>query len=255
MYYQMHVLAHHPLLMSYPSQDAEPRQQADMTVSAYIQRWLHFIHIQLLHGIFVSNRYYYLLQLVANLYPSFRDSLGRLLSADALEKVSDINRALPNSFAPDQIHIKLVELVRHAGKPQLIIKTPRELYHPTGEIRELSTSTTDTGFRQMIAALSSPTPAAAATGFGPRRCFFCNKEECTLLTCPTALAAKSDPFIHKTIVKYFGIRALDFDTGVDTLESTIVDPPDPMDHITEDLLNLDLTSGGGEDHPPDSDFR
>jgi hypothetical protein len=250
MYYQMHVLANHPLLLSYPSQDVEPRQSADMTIGVYLQRWLHYVHIQLLHGVFVSDRYY-LLQLVANLYPSFRDSLGRLLSSDALEKVSDINRALPNSFAPDQIHIKLVELARHAGRPQLIIKTPRELHRPTREIRELNVDP-EAGFRHMMAQVSAPT-----TGYGPRRCFFCGKEDCTLLTCKTATAAKNDSFVRRSLVKYFGISALDFAAAFD--EPLADDPAgeSPALEVSDDLLGLDLGSPPpfGTDESPTPDFR
>jgi hypothetical protein len=253
MYYQMHVLASHPRLLSFPSQDVEPRQSSDMTVGVYLQRWLHYVHIQLLHGIFVSDRYF-LLQLIANMSPTLRDTVGRLLASDAIEKVPDINRKLPNSFAPDQLHIKLVELARHAGRPQLIIKTPRDLQRPSRDIRELTTAS-QPGFRHMMAQVSAP---AAGSGFPPRRCFFCGKEDCTLPTCASALAAKSDPFTRRNLAKYFGIRALD----LSSVENDSAPPSADEDTAgIVDLLSLDLNDeshalpSDSADLPPDSNFR
>jgi hypothetical protein len=215
-----------------------------MTVGVYLQRWMHYVHVQLLHGIFVSDRYY-LLQLVGNLSPTFRDSLGRRLASDAVEK-AQIDRPLPNSFAPDQIHIKLVELARHAGQSQLMIKTPRELHRPARDIRSLAASPAP-AFGQLVAQISAP-----ESTFPPRRCFFCNKTDCTLTTCPAALAAKADPFTRRTLVKYFGIRALDVDVPEGTEDQ--VDPPPVGDLLA---LDLDPADGNFADNelPDGSDFR
>jgi hypothetical protein len=231
MYYQMHLLAHHPLLLSFPSQDVEPRQSADMTLGVYLQRWNHYVNIQLLHGIFVSDRYF-LLQLIANLSPRLRDTIGRLLASDAFEKVSNINDKLPNSFAPDQLHIKLVELARHAGHPELIIKTPGELTRPSRDIREVTSS-----FGHMMPQVSTPT--GAESGFPAHRCYFRAKEDCTLTTCAAATAAKSDPFTRRNLARYFNIRALDLEAP-DNAEA----PPTGNDTVgVEDLLNLDTAPG------------
>jgi hypothetical protein len=226
MYYAMHILAQHPLLMSYPGQDVEPTQSADMTVGTYLQRWNHYVHVQLLHGIFISDRYF-LLQLVAGMSPRVRDTIGRLLASDAVEKVSNINNKLPNSFAPDQLHIKLVELARYAGHPELVSKTPRDLIRPTREIREIS------AFGQMMAQVS--TPGASDAGYPARRCFFCGKADCTLTTCKAASAAKDDSFTRKNLARYFGIRAMDLVSGEDP-DSSPLNVGD--DVVTEDLLGL-----------------
>jgi hypothetical protein len=218
-----------------------------MTVGTYLQRWMHYVHIQLLHGIFVSDRYY-LLQLVGNLSPMFRDSIGRRLSSDAVEK-APIDRPLPNSFAPDQIHIKLVELARHASQPPLMIKTPRELHRPTRDIRSLAAVETPTTFGQMVAQISAPDSA-----FPPQKCFFCGKTDCTLTTCPAALAAKTDPFTRRTLVKYFGIRALDLGAPDADAQADHEIPPAPAggDPSVGDLLALgpdadDTADGDGAD--------
>lgn len=75
MYYHMHVLAKHPLFQRNSTYDVEPQQSADMTVSVYLQHWKHYIHMQLLHGIFISDCYH-LLQLIACLAPLFCEFIG-----------------------------------------------------------------------------------------------------------------------------------------------------------------------------------
>ena len=174
-----------------------------------------------------------MLQLVARLAPPFCESLGCRLALDAVEK-ANIRHPLPNSFAPDQVHIKLVELARHSGHPLLVIKTPRELASSTAPraIHQLQAPYDLGGFSQLVAQLNTPTASYA-------RCyFFCNKESCLSLTCEAAIKAKADPFARRTLGKFFNVRALKADL-----------PPDP-------LLDVVPPPGGGEllslDHPPDA---
>jgi hypothetical protein len=122
-----------------------------------------------------------------------------------------------------------------------MIKTPREFHCPAQNIHSLDSTNVTPPFGQMLAQISAP----ADSSFPPRKCFFCGKTECTLTTCPAALVAKTDPFTRCTLVKYFGIRALDVDPDP-AVDNVGEDPSNPGDRAAPggDLLDLDPNSGG-----------
>ena len=86
-----------------------------------------------------------------------------------------------------------------------MIKTPRELSRLAvpHHVRQLQSPPALDGFAQLVAQLNAP-----GTPFTPR-CFFCNKESCSLLTCEAAIKAKANPFAQCRLGKFFNVRTLD----------------------------------------------
>ena len=69
-----------------------------------------------------------------------------------------------------------------------------------------------------MAQLNAPTAPYA------RRCFFCNKESCLLLTCEAAIKAKADPFVRRRLGKFFNVGALKAALPSDPLLDVVTGP-------------------------------
>ena len=105
-------IAGHPALQTGTVTNSMPRQSSKMTFKEYMDRWLHYIHIQFVQGIFINERYF-LEQFFDRLHSTFNNTLKPLF----LSLIRDIplNTAVPVHFTPDRLIDHIQQKGYHIG--------------------------------------------------------------------------------------------------------------------------------------------
>lgn len=184
--YNLAVCAGHPLLQTYPVTWNEPTQTADLSIPEYLGAWEQYLHYCIAAGKHLSDRYF-LLQVSGNLHDSLRNTLGIYLDTEVsrFEGRTSHHHALPSSFAPDQIVVKLLQHANHLRRPDLVSQSPRDrrratlpvhsLEHAGGWTEDTPTIYNDSVNLYDIHALVGPTA---------RKCFFCQSSAHLAPECP-----------------------------------------------------------------------
>lgn len=167
----------HPLLDDCPSLPHEPSQTRDMSLSAYVSAWRRYVHYAVLSGKFLSDRYFYH-QFIRSLDPAVRSIIESRLDLDL--RAFPLGTPLPLDFDPDRLLSLLTRYTRYAKRPDLIDKSPRELFRgPSTPVHSLATDTPDL----LLAALD----AGAA-----RTCFICGAVDHLVADCPLLQKLRRD---------------------------------------------------------------
>jgi hypothetical protein len=184
----------HPLLCHHGSFAMHPIQDSDMTLSQYVDHWLHFIRRQILDGVIFSDRFFHE-QFLFNMHASVRSRLGPYLHNKVVSV--PLGTPLPPSLAPDCLVSHLTQHVKHLNVKVLLAKTPRQLSSPSApsahnHVRALQLPAPQEPEMAtlMIAALRTPGP-----------CILCRSPEHKFAQCPSLAALKDEPYFCQLLTR------------------------------------------------------
>lgn len=170
--YMLASLAQHPRLVTFTNELQEPRQTSHDSLGKYTHEWLHFLYYKALEGDLYSDRWFYK-RFNSNVHPVCRpliEPLERDIAAYAQ------NTALPPTFSPSNIFVRLHTTAVSIKKPRLVDETPRDFAKPQREtshpitLRALQEADTES---LQVAELSS-------TGRSRNMCLACRGSHLTV---------------------------------------------------------------------------
>ena len=200
MLYNLAVCTGHPLLQTYPTPKNEPRQKFDDSIPVYLGKWEQYLHHSIGAGKHLSDRYF-LLQVSGNMHTSVQPILGNYLDQEVAryDGRTNYNTALPASFAPDQLVIKLLQHAIHLRQPELVSQSPRDRRHATLPVRSLQ----HTGWQEESTSNIPDDPNIydlnALIGPDARKCFFCQSTVHLAPACPQLKLINENPMACRMI--------------------------------------------------------
>ena len=143
------VAAGHPTLSHTPSTPREPRQKPSESLIDYRQRWLYFLLIQSLHGVFYSDRWF-LETFFTNLHSSFDRLKGYLLNNS---RDLPLNTPVPFHYQPHELVTFICDTAPRVGFSNLTPQSlPTDLKPGSSSFKSPSKSASSTPVRQVDAS-------------------------------------------------------------------------------------------------------
>lgn len=185
-YWILYALAHHagahPLLHQFPDLPHEPHQKSDMCLSDYTSAWVRYLHYSTLSGQFLSDRYFYQ-QFIRFLDPVLRSLLESRLDLDLRD--FPLGTPLPLDFDPEHLLRRLGDHASYLGRPEIMLRPPRDFVSPTTSVHSLSSSPSS--------FLSDDLLLAALAAGSTRTCFLCGAVDHLVADCPQFIKLQRDP--------------------------------------------------------------
>ena len=250
-YWILHDLAQffgHPLLQRFPTPLTEPVQAADCALSLYLGLWSKYLHLKAIQGTILSDRYFFQ-QVVRHMHEVLRPILGQYLEQDNLR--FPIGTALPHSFSPERLLMRLSSQATYLGNPKLIHDPPRTLFRASPvQALTLPSSSSPLPDELLVAAMSNS-----------RACFLCSATDHMAGSCPMFQKIRENPVALRFFQRQFTTRppvSSPSDRRIRALGTIGDEPPLPGDSSGEgDPLLADPTNNEPSDEVPDepSDFQ
>ena len=210
--YQLALLGDHPLLVDFPRTPTEPRQREQESVVEYVATWQQHLHIRILGGVHLSDRYF-LLQFAAGLRTDFcflRDYLERLLAP--YNGPHTIHEPAPLNLNPERILLTIQQHAHVNGVGTLCTTSARTLRagstRPGSSLGGNPSSLHLRSLRDADVATTELTDAEYgafqlfAVTQRPKGSFFCQADDHMLGDCSKFKTLKADPFACKIVRRF-----------------------------------------------------
>ena len=206
--------AGHPALSFGRIGTSTPRQGNDISLQAYVQAWMHYLHIEYLHGVFHSDRY---------MLECFARNLNNCYAATLRPHLITLLRTVPNDTPVPQ-HWQPEHLAEYIcfNAPSVGIynltpeSTPRDSHSPTSRSGRPSSNaaptraivegpTVDMRQVEMMSEFDDDIVEMICQIAQMRRsCDLCQKEDHLILNCPRLRDLKSDPVKVRRMIRTIG---------------------------------------------------
>ena len=190
----------HPLLQRSPTPLVEPVQASDCPLTTYLGLWSKYLHLKAIQGSILSDRYFFQ-QVVRHMHEFLRPVLGQYLEQDHLR--FPIGTALPHSFSPERLLMRLSSQATYLGNPKLLHDAPRALFRAspvqalTGTpVQALTSNPSPLSDDLMVAAMS-----------GSRACFLCSASDHMAGSCPRFKQIRDNPTAFSFFKRQFATSA------------------------------------------------
>lgn len=208
---ELALAAGHPALAFNRVEVDLPIQRTDTTLQDYLFKWLHYLHIGVLRGIFLSDRYF-LECFIRNLSPIFNGNLKPLLF-NSLRSLP-VNDRVPHMWQPDHLLSYVRSLAENVGVHSITpLLTPREFSQsssrgPPRTPRTRTNPVTPRPVRQLVDIRQIQDLdddiyclVASLASANTRSCDFCGSEAHLLNGCSKLAEMAKDKFKVKRLVR------------------------------------------------------
>jgi hypothetical protein len=223
MAYTIAIIAEHPLLLTIPIALPFPRQQETDTLAMYTSHWQHFFLIEILNGIFYSDRFF-LEMFFQGLYKTvhYRDMIDYLRSTVMFHNTGDrIHAPLPDLLVPNNLLTTIQQYCTSQRASSLCVHSPKDIiksrrdrfaiqspatsqvqalsFPPIHQVFQLSSSVDTDISDAPLSADEDQALLCHALASRPSGCFWCGNDAHQLSKCPLASTALNNPSARKVI--------------------------------------------------------